>query len=65
MLSLDLAKISTQAEDKSDTELTLTPEVYVLILHLLSLLSDNQWFFLDPGDDERELTDKAFEEFLP
>jgi len=64
MNRLDLTEISTQAAVKSDKTLTLTPQTYVLILHLLTLLSGNQWFFLDAGEAERDATDKAIEELL-
>jgi hypothetical protein len=65
MLGLDLNKISALAADKSDTTVTMSPEVYALILNLLSMLDLNQWLFIGYGDDERELTDKALEELLP
>jgi len=62
---LDLDNISTQAAEKSATTLTLSPVTYVLILHLLSMLDANQWFFLDAGEPERDATDAAIDELFP
>lgn len=65
MNRLSLYEISTQAAVKSEVTLTLTPATYVLVLHLLTLLDENQWFFIDAGESERDATDKAIEELLP
>lgn len=65
MNRLDLSEIEAHAGDKVVDTYTLSPECYVLLLHLVTLLSDNQWLFVDAGQDERDLTDATLDELLP
>jgi len=65
MIRLDLEEIQDHALDKTSTTLVFSPECYVLLIHLLTLLSDNQWLFINAGEDERDLTDATLDELLP
>jgi len=66
MNRLKLSEILDMAADKSNPEtVDLTPLSYCLIVHTLTLLKDNLWFFVDAGDLESEAVDQALDDMLP
>jgi len=66
MNRLKLSEILDMAADKSDPQtVALSPLSYCLIVHMLTLLKDNMWFFVDASDSESEAVDQALDDMLP